>query len=726
MALADQLSIDRLRQGARSAATRASSLTGGSAPSGAQRNPGRVGRSWRRASDVDNTAGWLGFATVTLPWFVVVVARAMDPELGRGRIVADPWSVLAPSWSAWALTGLLIVAALAVVAWARLRLPAPDVSRTMAVALGSLFAFAAWSALSVWLWSPSPSGAWRWTVGVLVVVLAAVLGLFAGAQAVGRRGIVMGVLTTGAATAVIGVVDLLVFPGTARRIVSPLDPSATSMLIGLGVLVALALDQAEHPQKRRWLRGFATLGLFALIVSASRSGLLLTLLGMVLLVVRGIPLGWPLLQAAAGALPAAATAILAGGVARAGSPDPTARFLVGALLVGGVALVAWSAARDVGAPAGLRRWSADRRVQGGVAGGLALLLLLAVVVAPGGPSGVWERAKASAEERSEPGQPADASRLWSGTGDGRLWRWQAALDAYQQAGDPVIGLGPGSGPQIMRRYRTAPTPTLTTPSAPVAVLTEAGAIGLALVLIGVLGLSLAARSERRRDPERSDAAILLTIGSVVLLHSLFNDTLQQPLLLIPAFAAVAALGSRQSLEQRLGPPLAPDAAPPGRRTFIAGLAAALAIVVGLGALVPARAQVKAREAEANLIPGNAGALRDASLYANQSRTLDPLSPQGFAVGSQAALALQRWTEARDLATQAVRLAPEDASAWRALAFVALAEHDRAGARIAARKLQELDPSAPTTREIATQATLDSAPPESSPTATATPLTPAGG
>lgn len=724
MALADQLSIDRLRQGARSAATRASNLTGNAGGSSG-RGRGRIQRTWQRRSAV-SAAGWIGFATIVIPWLVVVLARTNDPKVGRGRIVLDPWSVLAPAWGAWTLAGLLLVAVLAVVAWARWRLAAPDVSRTMAVALASLLAFVAWCGASVWLWSPSPTGAWQWTVGAMVALLAAVLGLFAGAQDQGRRGVILGVLAVGAATAVIGVVDLLFFPGTARRIVSPLDPSATAMLIGLGVLVALTLDQSSHPQTRRWLRGFATLGLFALVLGASRSALVMTALGLAILVVRGVPLGWPLLQAAAGALPAAATAILAGGVGRAGAPDPTGRLLVGALLVGGVALVAWSAARDLGAPESLKRAVADRRVQAGAATAIVAVLLAGLALAPGGPSGVWERTSTAFQERSEPGKPSDAARLWSGTSDGRLWRWQAALDAYQQSGDPVVGLGPGSGPQTLRRYRTNPTPGLTTPSAPIAVLTEAGAIGLALVLIGVLGLSLAARSERRRDPTRSDAAILLTIGSVVLLHSLFNDTMQQPLLVVSAFAAVAALGSRQSLEQRLGPPLAVDAPPPLRHTVAAAVAAAIAIVIGLGAIVPARAQLKAREAEANLVAGNAGALRDAALYSSQASRLDPLAFQGDAVGSQAALALQRWTEARRLAISAVRLAPEDASAWRALAFVALAEHDRPGARIAARKLQVLDPAAPSTREIAIQATLDSAPPESSPTAVATPLTAQGG
>lgn len=717
MALADQLSIDRLRQGARTATQRASSLTN----RGIRRSD-RSGRFSRYGASV-TAAGAIGFATIVLPWIVAVLARANDPDLGRGRIVADPWSILSPSWSAWALAGLLVVAGLAVVAWARWRLPSPDVSRTMAVAFGSLAAFAAWSAASVWLWSPSPTGAWIWTVNVFCAIVAAVLGLFAGAQREGRRGVVLGVLTVGTLTALIGTIDLLAFPGEARRIVSPLDPSASGLLIGLGVLVALALDQKEHPQRRRWLRAAATLGLFAVILSASRSAIFLTLVGLVILTFRGVPLGWPLLLAAAGALPATLTAIIAGGVARAGTPDPTGRLLVAALLVGGVALVAWNAARDVGAPPGLTRAAADRRVQIGTAIALFAVVVAGLFLAPGGPSGVWDRTSAAFQEHSTPGVPADASRLWSGTSDGRLWRWQAALDAYQQSGDAVLGLGPGAGPQVLRRYRTEPLPNLTTPSAPIAVLSEAGAVGLALILIGVLGLSLAARSERRRDPDRSDAAILLTIGSVVLIHSLFNETQLQPLLIIPAFAAVAALGSRQSLEQRIGPPLETDAPPPVRRTVAAAVAAALAIVVGLGALVPARAHLKAREAEANLIPGNAGALRDASLYSSQSTRLDPLAFQGAAVGSQAALALQRWTDARRLALEAVRLAPQDAAAWRAVAFVALAEHDRPGARIAARKLQELDPAAPTTREIALQATLDSAPPEASPTAIGTPLTP---
>ncbi|MDO9354383.1 MAG: hypothetical protein Q7T55_11850, partial [Solirubrobacteraceae bacterium] len=298
---------------------------------------------------------------------------------------------------------------------------------------------------------------------------------------------------------------------------------------------------------------------------------------------------------------------------------------------------------------------------------------------------------------------------------------QAALDAYQQTGDPVLGLGPGTSAQTLRRYRRTATPNLTTPSAPIAVLTESGAIGLSLVLIGVLGLSLAARSELRREP-RSDGPLLLTIGSVVLAHALFNDDLHQPLILIPAFVAVAALGARQSVEQRLGP--APELnAPPASRTLATTVGAVLAIVIGIGAIVPARAQLKAREAEANLIAGNAGALRDAALYSSQASRLDPLAFQGDAIGSQAALALQRWTEARRLALQAVRRGPEEAASWRALAYIALAEHDRPGARIAARKLQELDPAAPTTRDIMLQATLDSAPPEGSPTAVGTPLSP---
>lgn len=364
MALADQLSFDRVR------ARTLGALRGGS------RFGGRfVARAVAGSGSGVTAAASVGFATVVVPWLVVVVARALDPELGRGVIVADPWSLLSPSWGAWALVGLLVVAAGTLVAWARLRLPAPDLSRTSVVALASLLAFVAWCGASVFLWSTSPSGAWRWTVMGLVLVVSTVLGLFAGAQAPGRRGLVFGVIAVGAGTAIIGLVDLLAFPGTARRIVAPLDPTATGALIALSVLAALALDQGEHPQRRRWLRGAATLGLIAVVLSASRGAVGITVLGLVLLGVRGVPVGWPLLQALAGALPAIVTALVGGGVVRAGAADPTGRVLVAALAVGGVALVAWSAARDVGAPASLRRWVADRRVQV-----LAAIALFGIVV----------------------------------------------------------------------------------------------------------------------------------------------------------------------------------------------------------------------------------------------------------------------------------------------------------------------------------------------------------
>lgn len=713
MAMADKLSFDRLR---------------GRVPGLVHRTAQFGGRFRARAvagsAGGVTPAGAVGFATIALPWLAVVLARALDPKLGRGPIVADPWSLLSPSWGAWALLGLLVVAVGTLIAWARLRLPAPDLSRTSAVAVASLLAFAAWCAASVFLWSTSPSGAWRWTVMALVLVVSSVLGLFAGAQPAGRRGLVYGVIATGAVTAIIGLIDLLAFPGAARRIVSPLDPTATGALIALSVLAALALDQGEHPQRRRWLRAVATLGLVGVVLSASRGAVGITFLGLVLLGLRGVPVGWPLLQAFVGALPAVVTALVGGGVARAGAADPTGRALVAVLLVGGVALVAWGAARDVGAPAGLRRAVADRRAQAGAAVALVAIVLALLSLGAGGLQGTWDRTSASFSARSVPGTPANAERLWSGTSDGRLWRWQAALDAYQQSGDPVRGLGPGTSAQVLRLYRRDSTPGLTIPSAPIAVLTESGAVGLVLALIGVLGLSLAARAERRREA-RSDTAILLTIGTVVLVHALVNDDHLQPLLLIPAFAATAGVAARQTVEQQLAPAPVGDV-PPGQRTLATLVGAALAFVVAAGALVPARAQLKAREAERALERGDAAGLRDAALFASQASRIDPLSFQGPAIGSQAALALQRWTEARRLALHAVELSPKEASAWRAVAYVALAEHDRPGARTASRKLLELDPANGSTWDIAIAATLDSAPPQASPTAIATPLTPAGG
>ncbi|MDO9352391.1 MAG: hypothetical protein Q7T55_01760, partial [Solirubrobacteraceae bacterium] len=369
MALAEQLSIDRLRTGAANVAQRGKAFTQGRAV----RVLGARARG-RRTGSIAPAAS-IGFAAIAVPWLVVVLARWSDPTLGRGRIVADPWSLLAPGWGAWSLVGLLIVAVAALVSWARLRLAAPDVSRTFAVAIASLLAFALWCGASVFLWSSSPSGAWRWTVVAIGVVVASVLGLFAGAQQEGRRGIVLGVLATGTLTATIGLIDLLAFSGGARRVVSPLDPTANAVVIGIGVLVAIALDQGEHPQRRRLLRAAATLGIAALLLTASRSGIAVTVFGMFVLAFRGVPIGWPLMQATGGALPGAVTAMLAVGVARDGTTDDTGRLLVGGLIVGGAALVAWSAARDLGAPPALRRLGQSKAVLPG----LMVLIVVAVV-----------------------------------------------------------------------------------------------------------------------------------------------------------------------------------------------------------------------------------------------------------------------------------------------------------------------------------------------------------
>ncbi len=545
-------------------------------------------------------AGALGFATIVVPWLFIVLARATDPKVGRGLIVADPWSLLAPSWGAWALSGLLLVSVGALVLWARLRLPAPDFSRTTVVAIGSMIAFAAWCAAAVFLWSTSPSGSWRWTVLALVMIVATGLGLFAGAQAEGRRGIVLGLIAVGGLTAVIGLVDLLAFPGGAHRIVSPLDPTATGAVIALGTLAALAIDQGEHPQRRRWLRALATVGLAAVILSASRGAVGMLVLGLVLLGCAASPS----LAAAAGdgrALPA-----VGDGAHRQRRrarrqhrlDRPPARR---AAAPRGTALVAWSAARDQGRRPAFTRFAGDRRVQSGAAVLLVFAVLGLLATGQGGLGGAWDRTTTAFEARSTPGQPADAERLWSGTGDGRLWRWQAALDAYQQSSSPAQGLGPGTSAQLLRRYRREPTPTLTVPSAPVALLTESGAVGLTLALIGLLGLSMAARAERRRAP-RSDGAILLTVGTVVAAHALFNDDHLQPLLIIPAVASVAALAARQTIEQQIAPAPSGDQ-PPGRRTLATAVGAALAFVIAAGALVPARAQLRAREAETSLRAG---------------------------------------------------------------------------------------------------------------------------
>ncbi len=141
----------------------------------------------------------------------------------------------------------------------------------------------------------------------------------------------------------------------------------------------------------------------------------MTVLGLVLLAARGVPVGWPLLQSLAGALPAVVTALVGGGVARAGASDPTGRGLVAVLALGGVALVAWSAARDVGAPPSVRRWVADRRVQAGAAVALVAVVLGLLSLGDGGVAGTWDRTRTAFER----GRCLVLLRMRSGCGRAR-------------------------------------------------------------------------------------------------------------------------------------------------------------------------------------------------------------------------------------------------------------------------------------------------------------------
>ena len=70
-----------------------------------------------------------------------------------------------------------------------------------------------------------------------------------------------------------------------------------------------------------------------------------------------------------------------------------------------------------------------------------------------------------------------------------------------------------------------------------------------------------------------------------------------------------------------------------------------------------------------------------------------------------------------------RSQPSSVQAWQRLAVLALGLGDRAGAAAATRAALRLDPRGKRTRELATNAQALLAPPENSPTATGTPLTP---
>ena len=650
--------------------------------------------------------------------------------------------------AAWVQVSVALLALIAAGTWLfdqGLRLRA---SRRTWVGIALLSAFAVWAGVSL-LWSVAPDRSWGEINRTLSYALFAVLAVGVGsslpraaeALAVGWLAVALAVALYALGGKIAPGVNIpglfdLNHTSDFSRLREPIGYwNALGLVCALGAPVAVRL--AVDAQHRRLVR-LAGLGalwvlLVTLALTYSRGGLLA--LGVAVVITTWLAGGrlhglLALALAGLATLPAVGLAFLDPALADAGA-ELGPRISAGSRLAAAMAvcLAALLAAGWVLLVLERRaRWSprASARVWRAAAVGAAALALLGLVVVAASDRGLGGSAQALADaftgddtaEVSAPGRLAtvNSANRWG-------W-WQEAAGAFSAR--PLGGWGASSFPVVHRLYRDAPIDVAQPHSVPLQFLAETGIIGAALAL-GGLGLLLAAALARVRSlprgRERDMSAALLAGGCAWLVHGLVDWNWDIPAVTLPVLAFLGVLCARRP-EEREG---AGAAAPPGP----GGRGAALAVVVGLlcfvlaSAIAPAWSQSLAQDAlvgsgEAATPEERADAAADAELAAR----IDPLAVEPLLAGAIVAGSRERLVDAKTQLIEAVERQPFSVRAWRDLARLSIFTADRDTYTRAAQRVLELDPSGVASRGLVEISGAFVAPPELSPTATGTPLTPA--
>jgi hypothetical protein len=468
------------------------------------------------------------------------VVGAVALATTSGVLTALAWRAGGYFPAAHLTAGAVAFGVLAVLAC--LRRP-PRAARTPALAsLGALAALAAWTAISA-RWAPSPDTAMEDAQRVVVYLGLLGLALMA-ARHLRRTGIVV--------WAVLGVIAVLVGAGLLSRLFPELlgydrPPStflgyrlsyplgywnAFGSLGAMGVVIAASL--AADARSRPWARGVASalaVGLCATAFLSFSRGAIIALAVGLLVAVLVTSRRWSLLGAIAIVAPFAAAAILRvdgvealttrsdGGAAQADAGAAYAPFLLGCMLLAGVAQTALAR----GARNPLVVAAQDR-----LARPLTVVVTAVAIVGALGVYVVWgdtvEGRTASAIERVErfaerewdefmrPGQfqtGEGTERLATGAGT-RSDLYRIAIDGFEAR--PLVGEGSGAFEYRFARDRKIREKVRDAHSLPLETLSELGLIGGVLLALFLGGVVAALRRERRTKARLTGAQVAAVAG----------------------------------------------------------------------------------------------------------------------------------------------------------------------------------------------------------------------
>ncbi|WP_372791894.1 O-antigen ligase family protein [Paraconexibacter sp.] len=658
------------------------------------------------------------------------------------------------SAAAWTISLAVVLALLLTTAVLRPGASRPGSAPGGRVGVALLVAFALWSGLT-FLWSVDPSGTWielnRAVLYAVVAGVALVAASLAGEQAIERAA--MGLLAVGVLTALYAIGGKLI-PGVSffgllnldhtrdlARLRAPLGYwNALALLCVTAMPVALRLTTDVERTRRVRLAGLAAafLLLTTQFMTYSRGGMLALLAVLALMTALGPHrLRTLIVMSVVGvcALPAilfafAQDALIGNGVALSVREDAGLELLaVVAVCLGALMAVGWGLIRLEPRV----RWTArhSARLWRGLAVAAALTAgfgFVAAATGEGGLPGALDRATSSFTEDAEDKQ-FDPGRVITANSGNRWTWWKEAAGGFSDR--PVGGWGAGSFSVVHRLYREDQLSVAQPHSVPLQFLVETGAIGGLLALGAIstlLGVGLLRIRSLPAGRSRDMAVTLLAAGVAWTVHGIFDWDWSLPGATLPAMFALGSLVARPATptppRERSVAALAGTGGAPGR-WLVAALASLMAAAVIASAVLPARADAVAEQAEE--LAGDrqdAASLERAAARADFAAKLDPLSIRPLVVGAAIAQGRGRPLEARRLLLEAVDRQPYSAEAWYRLAFVALSLADFEGFRNAALRVVENDPSSGTARGLMRRAELTRTPPAASATATGTPL--AGG
>lgn len=542
--------------------------------------------------------------------------------------------------------------------------------------------FVAWSALSL-SWTAAPEAT------VTAVARAAMLGLamIVGAAYASRPGaatlLAGGLVTAGIALAVCVEAKVLISTSnvfTESRLSWPIDyPNGAAALLCLAVptLAAFAAAPRLGLLGRPVVGGAAALAAAEGLMALSRGAVV----GLVGALIVSIWLTPNRAQFALTLLAILAPVALLAGRLTGGEPsvigaDATNR----AHAAAGAAL---AAALLVGALSAGDRFSRTwvQRLARPVAVGLWVCVVVGAIATfgmrYGRPDG-WAADRWHEFRNLHATKPTDATRFGNAASN-RYDYWRVAVRSF--ADHPIDGVGAGAFSVPWFRRRAISESVTDAHSWEANALVETGAVGFALLAVALLAPLVRLARMRGRNLATTTAAALGGSGSYLILNASVDWLLRISAIAIPGFLILGACAATGEARDA-------DLVRPRQRSILAAAGAAAALAA---APVYASATLTARaEEQAAISPS--GALDTLSLAAH----VNPWAVEPLIIRSVLKLDEGRPQGAVQAARAATRRAPNDWTAWLALADAERAAARQPAAVAAARRAQELNPRAPIT------------------------------